>query len=46
MFDVLWEYECEGMRDLMCLWYVCNRDEGVHEGDGLCVCECVCVVRM
>ena len=37
MFDVLWEYECEGVRDLMCMLCVCDRDEGVHEGDDLCV---------
>ena len=26
------------MRELMCLTRACDRDEGVHERDSVCVC--------
>ena len=34
------------MRELMCLTRACDRDEGVHERDSVCVCGANMRVRV
>ena len=34
------------MRELMCMTRACDRDEGVHERDSVCVSVCVCGANM